>query len=151
MKWFLNNKKILGVALFVLLLLFIPLSTYAQTTWVGKGIADSLTWIIRAIGFIFSFIAGVFLTLAGSLVYLMLDVNLHNLSEGNKLISLGWGIARDLANLGFVLAIIIAAFATIVQYKQYGVKKILPKLIAAAILVNFSMVILMPIINFQTS
>jgi len=149
MKWFLNNKKILGVALFVLLLLFIPLSTYAQTTWVGKGIADSLTWIIRAIGFIFSFIAGVFLTLAGSLVDLMLDVNLHNLSEGNKLISLGWGIARDLANLGFVLAIIIAAFATIVQYKQYGVKKILPKLIAAAILVNFSMVILMPIIDFS--
>jgi hypothetical protein len=52
------------------------------------------------------------------------------------------------ANLGFVLFIILIALATIVRYQDYEAKKLLPRLIAAAILVNFSIAIPTVILNF---
>lgn len=52
-----------------------------------------------------------------------------------------WTIFRDIANLGFVLGIIVIAVATILRYKSYQAQTLLPKLIGAALLVNFSLVI----------
>ncbi|MCX6702475.1 MAG: hypothetical protein NTW60_01235 [Candidatus Wolfebacteria bacterium] len=53
----------------------------------------------------------------------------------------GWGIVLNITNLGFVLAIIVIAFATIFRRESYGMKKTLWKLVVAALLVNFSLVI----------
>ena len=80
---------------------------------------------------------------------MVFGLNMTFLNADNVLIEVGWGIVRDIANLGFVLAIIIIAFATILRFKEYGAKKLLPKLIAAAIIVNFSLVIAVTIINFS--
>jgi hypothetical protein len=144
-------KKGLKIAILSLpiALLLAPFRAFAQGGfgWFSEGIA----WLIGAIGQLFSYIAGVFLTLAGSLVDLMLDLNISYITKDNDLVSTGWQISRDLANLGFVLAIIVIAFATIIQYKSYGAKKMLPKLIAAALLVNFSMAIAMPVIGFSNT
>jgi hypothetical protein len=59
----------------------------------------------------------------------------------------GWAISRDIANLGFVIIMIVMAVATIVRYERYSVK-LLPILIAAAILVNFSLTIAGVFIDF---
>lgn len=53
----------------------------------------------------------------------------------------GWKMALSFTNLGFVLAIIIIAFATIFRLQSYAMKQTLWKLIVAALLVNFSLVI----------
>src|SRR3990167_6276126 len=59
----------------------------------------------------------------------------------------GWALSYvagliDFAiNLGFVLGIIVIAFATILRVESYGMKQILWKLVVAALLVNFSLVI----------
>lgn len=53
----------------------------------------------------------------------------------------GWNIVLNFANLGFVLAIIVIAFATIFRVESYALKQTLWKLIVAAILVNFSLFI----------
>lgn len=53
----------------------------------------------------------------------------------------GWEIILNFANLGFVLAIIVIAFATIFRKESYAMKQALWKLIVAALLVNFSLVI----------
>lgn len=53
----------------------------------------------------------------------------------------GWKIMLNLTNLGFVLAIIVIAFATIFRMESYALKQTLWKLIVAALLVNFSLVI----------
>lgn len=65
---------------------------------------------------------------------------------GNDILNLpavtsGWEIILSLTNLGFVLGIIVIAFATILRMESYGMKQILWKLVVAALLVNFSLVI----------
>lgn len=60
----------------------------------------------------------------------------------------GFNVTLAIANLGFVFAIIVIAIATIINYESYGMKKNLWKLVAAALLVNFSLVICSLIIGF---
>jgi hypothetical protein len=50
----------------------------------------------------------------------------------------GWVVVRDLCNMFFVVILLIIAFATILGQEEYGAKKMLPKLIMAAVLINFS-------------
>src|SRR3989344_8116750 len=74
------------------------------------------------------------------------------ISLGNKVMSLdaviiGWQIILGFTNLGFVLAIIVIAFATILRIERYGMKQILSKLVVAALLVNLSLVIAGAIIS----
>jgi len=52
----------------------------------------------------------------------------------------GWTITRDLANMFFVLILLVIAMATILKVETYGMKSLLPKLIAVALLINFSLV-----------
>jgi len=53
-----------------------------------------------------------------------------------------WKIMRDYANLGIVIAMIFMAIATILRIEKYSWKKMLPKLLLVALLINFSLVIL---------
>ena len=53
----------------------------------------------------------------------------------------GWKVVLNFTNLGFILGIIIIAFATIFHLESYALKQTLSKLIIAALLVNFSLVI----------
>ena len=63
----------------------------------------------------------------------------------------GFSISLAFANLGFVLFLIIIAVATIIRIESYGMKKNLFKLIAMAILVNFGLVITIPVIGFSNN
>lgn len=67
----------------------------------------------------------------------------------NPFVINGWQISRDLANLGFVLFIIIIAIATILRYQEYAAKSTLAKLIAVALLVNFSLLGAGVFVNFS--
>ncbi|MFH1246337.1 MAG: hypothetical protein V1489_00990 [Candidatus Liptonbacteria bacterium] len=53
----------------------------------------------------------------------------------------GYSVSLSIANLAFVLGIIIIAIATILRLQSYGIKQLLIKLIAMAIIVNFGLVI----------
>jgi len=52
-----------------------------------------------------------------------------------------WIIVRNFSNLFFLLALLIIAFATILKIESYSYKKLLPKMILAAVLINFSKLI----------
>ncbi|MFA5386478.1 MAG: hypothetical protein WC297_02350 [Candidatus Paceibacterota bacterium] len=75
--------------------------------------------------------------------FLGFAININNeiFNPSNSYIYGAWQKARDIANLGFVLAIIVVAFGTILRMENYGFKKTLTKLIVAALLVNFSLMI----------
>ena len=94
-------------------------------------VALLVTGIIKVLG-IFYFIAATF-------TQVMLDLNMRVVS--NPLVQYGWSIVRDFANLGFVLVILVIAFATILRFENYGMKQLLWKLVIAAVLVNFSLMI----------
>jgi hypothetical protein len=50
----------------------------------------------------------------------------------------GWVVVRDVCNMFFVVVLLVIAFATILGQEEYSAKKNLPKLIMAAVLINFS-------------
>jgi hypothetical protein len=61
--------------------------------------------------------------------------------KANPAIVAGWPMVRDLANMFVVLGFVIIGTATILRFKEYEAKKLLPKLIIAALLINFSLLI----------
>lgn len=60
----------------------------------------------------------------------------------------GWSILRDVCNMFFILILLVIAFATTLNRESYGMKKLLPKFIIAAVLINFSKLICGIIIDF---
>ncbi len=63
----------------------------------------------------------------------------------------GFSISLSIANLVFVLGIIVIAIATILRNNSYGIKQLLWKLVVMAILVNFGLVIMAPIFALGNS
>jgi len=109
--------------------------------------ANAVSAVAQAIGYILGFIGGVFMAIAGYLVTLALNINFALLKS--PVVQTGWQIVLNFTNLGFVLAIIVMAFATIFRVQTYAMKKTLWKLIVAALLVNFSLVIAGAFINIS--
>lgn len=106
--------------------------------------------IFKMVAYIFNWLFGLLFMLGAWLVDVMMKLNSTVLDPSkNTIVGVGWPIARDIANLGLVIVMIIIAVATIVRYREYGAKKLLPKLIAAAIIVNFSLTIMAAFVNFS--
>lgn len=105
-----------------------------------RGIALHVTyWIGAAGGYLFSF--------AGFLTDIALKLNFGVIND--VIVRNGWAITRDIANLGFVLMMVVIAIATMIQYHEYEAKKLLVRLVGAAILVNFSLAIAGLFIDFS--
>lgn len=60
---------------------------------------------------------------------------------------LGWNMVRDVANMFFIVALLVIAFGTILGIESYEWRKTLPKLLLAALLVNFSNMICQLVID----
>ncbi len=95
-----------------------------------SGVAALFNWII-------DLVASGLILLAVWLIEVALGLNSNILAM--PAVQVGWVLMRDVANLGFVLGIIVIAFATIIRQQNYGVKNLLVKLIVAAVLVNLSL------------
>ncbi len=65
------------------------------------------------------------------------------------IVKTGWTVTRDFANMLFILFMIVIAFATILRIEGYGIKKLLPKVIGIALLINFSMVLCSVVVDFS--
>jgi hypothetical protein len=122
-----------------------PSNNNGQTTQSGQQSTPGTTCAVEKIGWIvcpiveksavvgdmlFSFLADNFLQTEPELV---------SSDENNGTIT-AWGEARNLANIMFIIAFIIIVYSQVTGagLNNYGVKKMLPKLIVAAILVNIS-------------
>ena len=60
-------------------------------------------------------------------------------------VQIGWTLSRDLANMAFIMVMLVMAFGTVLRLESYGWKKMLPRLVAVAILINFSLKIFISI------
>lgn len=118
---------------------------------IGQGImavlGKALGFIIFGVNVIMGFIASILFTLGSFWLSTGLAMNQNLLAS--ELVKIGFNITLQLANLGFVLGIIIIAFTTILRISSYELKQLLWKLIVAAILINFSLVIAGVLLDFS--
>ncbi|KKW16804.1 MAG: hypothetical protein UY56_C0011G0004 [Parcubacteria group bacterium GW2011_GWA1_50_14] len=108
------------------------------------------TWpvcLVQGVVVIIGFFVSVMLVIAAWVLEIIFALNLR-LFETPAVVT-GFSISLSLANLGFVLAIIIIAIMTILRQQSYGLKQTLWKLVVAALLVNFSLVIMKFIVGFS--
>jgi len=135
-----TNKKFffLLFSLIILLGLFSPTLTFAQFGWIG-GFLSIILCPLTAGGV---YLTLLFVKLANNILNAVLDPRF--IPGGyirNTFVMESWRIVRDFANMGFVLVLIYIGLATALRYREHQAKKTLPRLIAIAILINFTPVI----------
>ena len=128
-------KKYYKILIALIPVLFLFTTKFAHAAFFGLF---DVSKIAGGILFMIGFIGGIFVYLGGTLTNWAL--NLNNQIMDSSVIEIGWTISRDIANLGFVLIIIMIAFTTILRIETYQTKKLLTKLIIIALLINFSLV-----------
>ena len=141
----LKTKKLIAFSLIILISslgIFVLGAKDAQANYFTDGIKSALGDILLAaqgaIGFLVVQLAGLGLGI----------LNFTN-PQTASIVQSGWQVTRDLANMFFVLVLLAIAFATILRVETYGMKALLPKLIIAALLINFSLVLAGVFIDFS--
>jgi len=148
--FFRHQHKILAYAVLVSVVLFFSSPSITHGVWPFDIIADFLGSAIAKLGYDISyFFVIIFGALIAVQVYfsqVLLQVSTNVMAS--PVVQVGFKVSLQLVNLGFVLVIIVIAVATILRLQSYGMKQNLLRLIAAAILVNFSLVIAGVFIGF---
>ncbi len=135
-----GNRTLLLVLFFVLTGVFI----YANPAFAGvtEKILNVFTIILHAIVYALGW-------LVGALIFILVLVAKVNEFIDVPAVEEGWVIVRDLCNMFFILILLIIAFATILRVESYNAKKLLPRLLIMAVLINFSKTICGLIIDFS--
>lgn len=105
------------------------------TPAINTYLVSALLWVVAVIAnlgnMLMSLSAGVFSFILTRSTFI-----------NNSFVTTGWPFVQGFANIGFVIALLFAAFATTLNLEfGGGVKKLLPRLLIAALLLNFSLVI----------
>jgi hypothetical protein len=80
---------------------------------------------------------------------LLIQVSKYNSFLDSNVVSVGWVLVRDVANMFFILIMLVIAFGTMLKIEAYSWKKLLPRLILTALLVNFSKTFIGLLIDFS--
>ncbi len=106
----------------------------------NQGGAQSLGWIICPI---MSLLGDAAEGLYNSAVEPALNIEPKLFSDSNSNTEDAWGLFRNIANIVFLILMLLVIFSQLtgVGIDNYGIKKILPKLIVVAVLTNLSFVL----------
>jgi len=123
---------------------------------VGEWFSGGLQWLIQAFSAVFLKIVNFFMSLIVATAYFFaslvgsllkwivtLDLPLTRCPDAspNCVIKVGWTITRDFSNVLLIFIFIIIVFATILGFETYSMRRLLPKLLLVALLINFSQLI----------
>lgn len=111
--------------------------TYADDTCAGSGAAGSLGWIVCPA---LDLMGGASTGLYDNFVKPSLEVEPQLFTGKGKETQDAWGTFRSIANTLLIILLLGVIFSQLtgIGIDNYGIKKILPKLILAAILMNLS-------------
>lgn len=130
------------VAAFVLV--FVGVLFLAAPAFAQLGILTESGVVSALLSFFGRIILSITSTLLGVTVFLMKFL-IAIASYGNYInsgpVNFGWTLVRDVANMFFVIILLVIAFATVLGVENYSWKKLLVKFVLAAVLVNFSRII----------
>jgi len=168
MKKFLIKKKkylcLIIVAIVAFNFLFLPLTTLAQSIppppptaldLLGGVFGEAVSWVSgEVLLFISSGISAILGVFFGLILWLEAIIIDYIISPNNfplttaPIVTLGWGITRDIANMFFILILLIISFATVLRIKSWAISQLWWKVVVAALLINFSLVIAGFVIDF---
>lgn len=156
-----DNKNLLRIAILtcIVLLVLLPLQyTHAADSGgllgsIGQGIMDGIKEVIY---FFALTIGGFFLTIGasfldGTIYYLIVRMGeWFGPGEDNlgAAVNLGWTLIRDLLNMCFIFGLIYIGIKTILNSNDSRTRRALGYLIAAALLINFSLYITQLLVDF---
>lgn len=126
-----------GAAILLVAIAFFLLPHQVSAVLPGESyLAGAIAWIL---GLIVSFLGKII----SVLVYVLMGFLQYNGFADAQPVVMGWVIVRDFVNMLFIVVLLISAVATILNYDTHDlhVKNVLPNLIAAAVLINFSKMI----------
>lgn len=136
-----SSKKVLPI---FLLVIFLGLFAFARPAAAGVS-----TYVWSAVGAIGELFAGLMGRLLLFIINFLIKVSGYNNFINSGIVSVGWKLVRDVANMFYILLMLVMAFGTMLKLNdQYSWKKMLPRLIGTAILVNFSKTIIGLLIDF---
>lgn len=104
----------------------------------SRALESFVGFIVNIINGVVLFIAGVFVWFAGTLIEIALDLSSGIGGPDDRIVPYGYKIVLGITNMGFIISLVVIAFATMLRQESFGYKKALPKLIIAALLINFS-------------
>ena len=101
---------------------------------------DGIGWIVCPVSV---FIAQGMDTLFDKVLAPMITVQPSVLGDPNNSMYIAWNVMRDIANIAFVIVFLIIIYSQLTSFgvSNYGLKKLIPRLIIAAILVNVSFIV----------
>ena len=105
--------------------------SYLGNKWIQDQVATALAYINYIFASAFAYL---FVIVVDMLVKVASFSNIINI----PVVVYGWVIIRDICNMFFIIALLVIAFATILRIESYGAKRLLPKLLIMAVLINFS-------------
>jgi hypothetical protein len=117
----------------------IKLTVKGKETQLQSCSVEGIGWIICPIS---TFLSGgmdfIFHLLAG-----MISVQPSVLGDPSNSMYIAWNIMRNIANIAFVIVFLIIIYSQLTSFgvSNYGLKKLIPRLIIAAILVNVSFIV----------
>ncbi|MFA5995139.1 MAG: hypothetical protein WC801_01680 [Patescibacteria group bacterium] len=131
-------KKYSLVGLSVFGLVFMPwhsAQAFAITSVAGTVLLKILSWLIY---WPFIWLMGVLAsTMSKLVVWAAMLTGFTTLTVVRE----SWGVLRDISNMFFIVIMLVIAFGTLFKIEAYSWKKLLPKMILAAVLVNYSQAI----------
>ena len=122
-----NRSYILTTALVLVAIFAVGQEAHAQEGVIINIVSGLLSVIVGFLGWLITL-------LISAIIY----IAQYNNYIDSPVVIRGWVIVRDVCNMFFILMVLVIAFGTILRIDNYAIKKSLPKLIIAAILINFS-------------
>jgi hypothetical protein len=140
-----KNKTAAIILAVILIALIVPIRTQASV-WSFLGIDAAAKGLLITIGGATNYVLEWLLKASAAFFEGTLGIGFKTALDT---IQIGWKVCRDFTNMLFILFMIVIAFGTILRTERYGVKKLLPKVIGVALLINFSLVLCSVIIDFS--
>ena len=116
---------------------------------IGDCVGLVVALVVAVILYVASWLASFIIAVEVWAIQIILGTTLDVVNV--NIVQSGFSVVLSIANLGFVLGIIVVALATILRRETYGIKSVFWKLVAMAILVNFILVIAAPLVGFSNS
>ncbi|MDP3764715.1 MAG: hypothetical protein Q8Q95_03800 [bacterium] len=142
------TKNYFKLLTFVGLFLFVPKMAFAQWTLMGLAMDSFWDIVLGIVSLVIDFFGMLLITAAGSIVNYVFSFQSF---ATVPVVQIGWTISRDLANMFFILIMLLIAFGTVLRMETYSWKKLIPKLVIAALTINFSLIICAAVIDFGNS